>query len=86
MHHFVLHRVRDMRMALAARRTSFHWHPERRCYTYGPTRIVNEDNAETQLELRIAGEIGTADAEGATAPETLRPQDRDAHETLERGA
>jgi hypothetical protein len=34
----------------------------------------------------LAGEIGSTDAEGATAPETLRHKNRKGHDTLESGA
>ena len=34
----------------------------------------------------LAGEIGPTDAEGATAPETLRHKNRTGYDTLERGA
>jgi len=38
------------------------------------------------IEIPIAGEIGPTDAEGATAPETLRHKNRTGYDTLERGA
>ena len=45
-----------------------------------------EIGVNSAIEVPLAGEIGNTDAEGATAPETLRHKNRKGNETLERGA